>query len=216
MRGGRTMLRTTCPNISVITNFGCRAKCWYCVWNSHKLQNMRHPTDWRKLQKFLWINKKKGKVSVSGGGDPLYEYKNRIEWWNKFFEITQDLDMSVDVHTREKFKNKNFWTKNINRCVFSSDTLKPDIKHLTYLSQLTKVRITHLVTKNTTFRLIEDYLRFQDEIKCQFSIKELVNYNDGGMYRKLLKQYPEIFHLDTGDYNVYYMPDNRVRKTFLL
>lgn len=56
------------------------------------------------------------------------------------------------------------------------------------------LRITHLVTANTTFKLIEEYLNFQEKIR---------------------EKYPQIFYLDEGDYNVYYMPDNSIRTSFL-
>jgi len=208
------MLQTINPNISVITNFGCNAKCWYCIWKGHKLENVHPPTNWNKLKKFLCDNKEKGKVSVSGGGDSLYKYDKYAEWWDRFFEITKDLGMLVDVHTREKFRLAPFWEK-INRCVFSSDNIKDDIQYLKVLSELTKVRITHLVTADTTYELIEQYLKFQNEIKCQFTVKELIGYSDNGMYKKIREHYPEIFHLNAGDYNIYYMPDNSIRKSFI-
>jgi hypothetical protein len=28
-------------------------------------------------------------------------------------------------------------------------------------------------------------------------------------------KYPDIFHLDEGDYNIYYMPDNSIKTEFL-
>jgi len=208
------MLRTTSPNISVITNFGCRADCWYCIWKGHELEKVNQPTDWLKLEHFLNFHKRKGKVSVSGGGDSLYKYDLHKVWWDKFFDITKFLSMIVDVHTREKMQNDEFW-KNINKCVFSSDNLKDDIAHLEYLSARTQVRITHLVTANTTIEMIDQYLAFQNKINCQLTIKELVEYDDNGMYKKIRNKYPEIFHLDSGDYNIYYMPDNSIRTKFL-
>jgi hypothetical protein len=123
--------------------------------------------------------------------------------------------MLVDVHTREKFTHQSFWKKHINRCVFSSDKLEDDQEYLEYLSQLTKVRITHLVTADTTFEMIDDYLNFQERTGCQFTIKELVGYNDDGMYKKIREKYPNIYNLDTGDYNIYFMPDNSIRMNFL-
>lgn len=209
------MLRSTCTNISVITNFGCRANCWYCIWKGHELEHTNFPTDWGKLETFLYKYKDKKKVSVSGGGDCLYKYDQYVGWWIKFFEITSHLNMLVDVHTREKFSHQNFWKNHINRCVFSSDLLEEDKEFIIYLSYFTKVRITHLVTSNTTFKMIDDYLRFKNLINCQFTIKELVKYNDNGMYKKIKKRYPEIYYLDNGDYNIYYMPDNSVRTSFL-
>jgi hypothetical protein len=209
------MLRTTSPNISVITNFGCRADCWYCIWKGHKFENVNEPTNWDKLRKFIYDNKDKNKVSVSGGGDCLYRYDLYVGWWIKFLEMTNDLNMLVDVHTREKFMHNSFWRKHINRCVFSSDKLSDDKEYLEYLSQLCKIRITHLVTADTTFEMIEEYLDFQKQINCQFTIKELIGYDDNGMYKSIRNKYPEIYYLDEGDYNIYYMPDNTITDTFL-
>jgi ABC-type glycerol-3-phosphate transport system substrate-binding protein len=209
------MLRTISPNISVITNFGCRAKCWYCIWKGHELEKVNQPTDWAKLTQFLSKNKNKGKVSVSGGGDSLYKFDTYNTWWENFLLIANSLNLIVDVHTREKLRNQDSFWHRINRCVFSSDKIQDDMEYLEYLSTLTKIRITHLVTADTTFELIDKYLEFQNKINCQFTIKELINYSDNGMYKKIREKYPNIFNLDAGDYNIYYMPDNSVRTTFL-
>lgn len=202
-------------NISVITNFGCRANCWYCIWKGHKLENVNEPTDWIRLEKFLNDNVQKGKVSLSGGGDCLYKYNKHAEWWDKFFRLVGSLNMLVDVHTREKFTDIHFWKK-INRCVFSSDNLEEDKEYLEFLSSVTKIRITHLATANTTFGMVDEYLGFQKRIGCQFTIKQLVGYDDGGVYDNLKKLYPSMFYLDKGDYNIYYMPDNNIYEEFLL
>ena len=208
------MLRTASPNISIITNFGCRANCWYCIWKGHELQYTNQPTDWDKLYRFLTYHEGKGKVSISGGGDCLYKYDQYARWWKRLFELTTSLGMLVDVHSREKFRYNMFWKK-INRCAFSSDVLSEDIEYLKYLCQLTNVRITHLVTANTTFELIDSYLEFQIKSGCQLTIKELVGHSDDGMYQKIRAKYPEIYNLDKGDYNIYYMPDNSIRSSFL-
>lgn len=65
-------IHTMTKNISIITNFGCRAKCWYCIWKGHPYEKVQLETDWNKLEQFLYQNRDKGKVSVSGGGDCLY------------------------------------------------------------------------------------------------------------------------------------------------
>lgn len=208
------MLRPTRPNISIITNFGCRANCWYCIWKTHPLRDVQLETDWEKLRSFLVKYQDRGKVSVSGGGDCLYRYDQYVGWWKRLFEETSDLQMLVDVHTREKFTHQRFWRR-INRCVFSSDNLSDDEEYLEYLARLTKLRITHVVTKNTTDKMIEEYLGFQERTGCQFTIKELVGHDDDGRYKEIRKKYPEIFYLDEGDYNIYYMPDNTIREKFL-
>jgi hypothetical protein len=225
------MLRTVSPNISIITNWGCRANCWYCIWKEHELEHVNEPTRWGKLGKFLYDNKEKKKVSISGGGDPLYKFWVNSLWWDKLLHTTSKLDMKVDIHTREVFDFDSFW-KRINRCVISSDRLTIEQKlYFRYLLSLTKLRITHVVTANTTFEMIDEYLLFQKEYnkmevvgtkqafwfvpRCQFTIKELSGHDDNGMYKKIREKYPDIYYLDDGDYNIYYMPDNSIRTEFI-
>ncbi len=203
-------------NISIITNFGCHSDCWYCIWKGHKLENVCEETDWNKLTNFLVKYQEKKKVSISGGGDCLYESEKYAEWWNKLFNITEELDMLVDVHTREKLWNNFFWEAHINKCAFSSDKLMDDIDYLSWLCCYTQVRITHLVTADTTTTLIAEYLRFQARTGCQLTIKELIGHDDNGMYKIIRNEFPEIYHLDEGDYNIYYMPDNTISKKFLI
>lgn len=218
-------------NISIITNFGCRANCWYCIWKGHKLQNVNPPTDWNKLDQFLEKYKSKGKVSLSGGGDCLYKFSEHLEWWSKFLNLIESKKLKLDIHTREKVDCLiPYWSKffkQINRVVFSSDHLDivnkntdnnygmSDRQYLKWLSDLTKVRIVHLVTKNTSFGMIDDYIEYTKMYGMQFTIKHLVGYDDCDMYDLILEKYPYLFHLDDGDYNIYYMPDNTEQTKFL-
>jgi len=201
-------------NISIITNFGCRTNCWYCIWKEHRLKDVQLETDWDKLYKFIKANQHKGKLSVSGGGDCLFNFEKYREWWNKLFKICNELKIQVDVHSREKFYDMNFWQK-INRCVASSDFLKDDIEYFKWLRQYSKLRITHVVTEFSTIELIKEYLDFCVKYDCQFTIKELVGYNDNGNYKLFKQQYPSLFALEAGDYNIYYMPDNSITHKFL-
>jgi len=218
-------LNTQCPscfssntksklNISVITNFGCQTDCWYCIWKVHRLKDVALETDWEKLEKFLTQYKNKGKVSVSGGGDCLYRYDEYEDWWNKFFNICGQLDMLVDVHSRQVFHNDDFWRK-VNRVVVSSDFLVEDLEYFRYLSELTKMRIVHVVTEFSTINGVQEYLDFQKESGCQFTIKPLSNYDDKGMFKKVRETFPDIYFLEEGDYNIYFMPDNTVTDCFM-
>lgn len=204
-------------NISIITNFGCAANCWYCVWKQHPLrqhfQNVEN-TDWKKLENFLKTHKHKNKVSISGGGDPLYQFTENQIWWEQLINLCKKHNLLIDIHTREKLKNDNFW-KFINRCSFSSDQLKNDIQYLKYLTTLTKTRITHVVTSQTKPINIEEYINFCTSFNAQFTLKELFKFNDHQRYQQLKNQYPNLFYLDHNDYNLYYMPNNTITTKFL-
>jgi len=171
-------------------------------------------TNWEKLTRFLYTFKYLGKVSISGGGDPLYNYDENIDWWNRLFKITKSLNMLVDVHSRTGFYIDNFWHR-INRCVVSSDNPQYDYNYFEYLARHVRLRITHVVTKQTTDEKIDKYLKIQEDLFCQFSIKQLVGYDDGGRYEEIKIKYPQIPAIDKGDYNIYYMPDNNITYNFL-
>ena len=73
---------------------------------------------------------------------------------------------------------------------------------------MTKLRITHLATSHTNFKLIGEFIKFQKSVDCQFTIKELVGYCDNGIYKKIKEKYNKFYFIDDEDYNIYYMPNN--------
>lgn len=204
----------TNPNISIITNFGCKSGCWYCVWKTHPLKDVKLETDWDKLYTFLETYKDKKKFSISGGGDCLNEYSKYKEWWDKIFEISRNLDMLVDVHSRERLYETSFWSK-VNRCVVSSDVPNDCFAYLLWLRYFTKIRIVHVITHMTTEDMFNTYIDHSKYFKCQLTFKKLVGHDDKYKYEYFKNKYPEQFFLDEGDYNIYYMPDNTIQSKFL-
>ena len=210
------MLWTISPNISIITNWGCRRNCWYCVWEKHPLKNVCLDTDWEKLEGFLKMYQYKGKVSISGGGDSLFKFEEKKHWWNNLFKLCNKYKLKIDIHTREKLYNRSFWEK-INKCVLSCDVLSNDISFFNYILNITKLRITKVITYETTDKNIEDFIDFCKVNKCELTFKELYGfeYKHNKRYKEIKAKYPQCFYLDTGDYNIYYMPDNSITDKFL-
>lgn len=207
-------------NISIITNFGCTRNCRYCVWKNHVFSNIKDSTDWNNLKKFLTEFCNKGKVSVSGGGDPLYYFdinneKIGWEWFNSLFAITEQLDMKVDIHTRVKYYNEEFWRK-INRVNFSVINLYSAIDFLKWLNQYTKVRIVYVIEEYTEDKYIEMLIDFCKNNNMQLTLKQLYGQNDKGKYKYFKKKYTNVFFLDHDDYNLYYMPNNLVYDKFII
>jgi len=200
--------------ISIVTNWGCRAGCWYCIWKQHPLKDVCLPMDWEKLERFLASHKEVGKLSVSGGGDCLYRIAELGDWWDRVRALCQKYNLKLDVHTRERLYDYGFW-RQINQAVISSDHLADDKEYLDYLSGNCGLRVTHVVTKKTSIDLIEQYVKYAKDNGVKFTVKKIVGYDDGGMYDLVKAKFPDLFYLDPGDYNLYYMPNNEVWKVFL-
>lgn len=84
--------------MSVITNFGCHYSCPYCIVKNNNLQipkstieGLDSLDDEIKKNQCNW-------VSISGGGDPLWNLENNIEWYKKFFDITLG-KVKTELHT---------------------------------------------------------------------------------------------------------------------
>lgn len=92
---------------SIITDFGCKTGCEYCIWKKHSLYDEKHEKFmssifnehyWEKI-KFLFRNSKK--VDITGGGDPFCNFKSNV---SKLFydRLTREIESSnvmISVHT---------------------------------------------------------------------------------------------------------------------
>ena len=209
--------------ISIITNFGCDNSCSYCIWKNHRLKDEKQPTDWESLYLFLEQNQEKGWVSVSGGGDPLYQRKKHQYWWDVLLSITEYLKLKVSVHTRSHCCDLSFW-KRVDKCVFSIDHLS-ELSYIDWLWEETKVlfqiRLVHVVQATTSDDFIYELYDACYPRGFGVTLKEMVGCSDSGRYQQLKNSNirtvcPSLFFLDQGDYNIYYMPDNRIYHKFLL
>lgn len=71
--------------LSVITNFGCHYKCPYCIVKNNNLHISVSTLEGLDGLRDALKKHNSTIVSISGGGDPLYEYEKHIDWYRKFF-----------------------------------------------------------------------------------------------------------------------------------
>lgn len=91
---------------SIILNFpdgenahGCRCKCSYCNWKTHPLaQDLIYP-DFNMLDKYLKGHS--GFVTISGGGDPLYNLDKNLGRLAMLIEYLYERRFFVRIITRE-------------------------------------------------------------------------------------------------------------------
>lgn len=85
--------------ISVITNFGCHYTCPYCIVRNNNLHIPKSTVEGLdNLEKEIRRNNCKW-ISLSGGGDPLWNFKYNLEWYAKFYMIALRTHMHTEVHT---------------------------------------------------------------------------------------------------------------------
>lgn len=91
--------------LSILTNFGCHWGCRYCVYreNGINIKTTDYRTfGWKELEEQLKKHKEE-LISISGGGDPLYDYDKNIqrskEFYNKLFFLLDKYDCHLELHT---------------------------------------------------------------------------------------------------------------------
>lgn len=220
----RFLLKANRLGFSVITNFGCNENCWYCVWkNNHKLIDVKtsvSSTNWVKLRELIkWYPG--GKVNISGGGDPLYDYENNRGWWTRLFKITKELNKLVDIHTRQTEISDEI-VKNVNKLVLSFDKLQTIKKNIVNIP-VENIRLVKVVTADTTLDELNEIISFGFQNGYQLTFKELYGFSDDNKFQKLRRELRrktdlmrrKVRFLKQADYNVYFMPDNRLYSKFI-
>lgn len=206
--------------LSIITNFGCNEGCDYCIWKNHKLSKCKTSittTNWQDLKQAI---KGQPRISISGGGDPLFNLKNNLDWWERLYSIKsiKTGKTIIDLHTA-KIASKNFLERfKINKYVFHLKNPN-DLHQINELMLLpfNKLRIVLVADKKYTEH---DYMMLAKELlpyNIQFSIRQKVVNNEAiEIMTDFLKKEISWKYIKQGDYNTYFMPNNKVYDKFLI
>jgi len=203
-----------CVGASIITNFGCDTNCSYCIWNKHPLKSVyttQQNTDWDALKTFVSGYRK---ISISGGGDPFYNYKTNKPWYDSLFDNYSGL---VDVHTSKILPNNTL--KRFNKIVLHC-SYNRFISELSNIQNINNpLRLVFVITPYLTKNQIYDIIEKGRGINCQISFRELYstqdNLDDIHYYIKGFETDSQIKLVKQADYNKYFMPDNIVWDRFM-
>ena len=210
--------------LSILTNFGCHWGCRYCVYreNGIKIPQTNYLTfGWNELEQQLKLHKGE-LISISGGGDPLYNYQsnNNKLFYSKLFTLLEKYNCKLELHTSMLIEA--FPYNKCERVVFHL-TMPTQISlinnRLFDLSKL--VRVVYVVQDYYNERLINQIVEFvQDENNAvdELSFRQMINKNNQPEYycHDYLKHghMKNWYYIEQCDYNDYFV-NNHIEKEYL-
>lgn len=209
--------------LSILTNFGCHFGCSYCVYreNGINIPKTYHETfGWYELEEEL--KKHKGElVSISGGGDPLYNYGNytSIKFYDKLFLLLERYKCKLEMHT--SIINPEFDYSQCDRVVFHM-TMPNQINTLEsmangksvglYLPDI--VRVVYVVQEYYSKRLIRQIVKEVNNANWinELSFRQMIDKNGDTTYHlhDYLKEghKKDWYYIEQADYNEYFVKDH--------
>ena len=199
--------------LSVITNFGCHWTCPYCIVRNNNI-DIPHTTingldelenEYRK-NNCNWI-------SVSGGGDHLFNLEANRDWYERFLNIAINLNANIEMHTSITFDSKNLtdriWQPKIwDRIVYHLNTYTQLYSIKRHRNEI--VRVVFVVDETFTPELIHKIANFVEnstEID-ELSYRQMVdsNYEATHYCEEFLKagHQQKWWYITQCDYNLYY------------
>lgn len=212
--------------LSILINFGCHFGCSYCVYRDNKINIPFTHIDtfgWNQLEEEL--KKHIGEeVSISGGGDPLYNYNNKEVkmFYSKLFLLLNKYDCKLELHT--SIFNPHFPYENCERVVFHF-TMPNQIKMLYYRTSLVslpdKVRVVFVVQEHYSEHFVQEIVKEVKESSSEItelSFRQMIKADgtiDYTLYDYLKEGHmKDWYYIEQQDYNEYFVQDH-IEKEYL-
>ncbi len=199
--------------LSVITNFGCHYTCPYCIVKNNNLKIPKTTLTGLDCLANAIENNRCNCVSFSGGGDPLFNWREHTDWWDKALAICFRYNCWMELHT-SYFNENPYFCSAFNRIVFHCRSIS-DLYKIYHHDRHQYNRAVFVVTSDMTeedVTAIADYVENSDDID-ELSFRQLVgdNYETKYYLHDFLKagHKKRWYYIEQNDYNVYYA-ENRV------
>lgn len=194
--------------LSIITNFGCHWKCHYCIV---KNTGISVPQTTIESLDNLWNAVQKTNaniISLSGGGDPLFEYEKHTDYYNRLFDFSKSNGIPIEMHT-SYINDRNFPYEKCLRVVYHCHSLQ-DMKNITRHGHEI-IRAVFVVTKDFTYERIEEIAGYvnSSSVIDELSFRQMIdeNYQTTDYCREYLKKghKKNWWYIEQGDYNLYFV-----------
>jgi organic radical activating enzyme len=215
-------------NLSILTNFGCLYSCEFCISSSQNSKNgyrfkLQDARDIRNLLK----SGKYERLSISGGGDPLYIYNKDIILLYKFIIKNSDkFNIHLSFHTNfdePPIRIRKLLNRYLINFVISVHKEDWDRKFFKWSEEgyySKNLRFAYVIGYNSNdLEIIESMLKYLPQ-DAKLTLKQL----DGTILeeipniqkiRELIRDNQRCIILESGEYNTYYnLKDNKIYDKF--
>lgn len=196
--------------MSIITNFGCHGKCPYCIVRENGIDVPETTLEGLDSLLTRYVENDCNFISLSGGGDPLHEFRQHMDYYMKLFKLTRALDIPLEMHTSYLDAGFAFPVEEFSRVVYH-------LRDINKLNNVDKfgmeiVRVVFVVTEEMTVKDIDYIQMFVEESDkiSELSFRQMVGPNFETQYwlHDYLKQGHEEgkwHYIEQNDYNLYYV-----------
>lgn len=198
--------------VSIITNFGCHYTCPECIVrnNGLKMSETDNFSTQEPLNKVLCKERPEW-VSVSGGGDPLFHWKDHWSFYEGLFHTAERRNVKLEMHTSylpDSPEVQDFPLNWFERVVYHVHKFD-DLLHVKRkFGEI--VRVVFVVDDNMTEQdvlFIAGYVAGSKEID-ELSFRQRVdeNYKETYHLHDLLTEYHKKLwcYITQCDYNIYF------------
>jgi organic radical activating enzyme len=201
--------------LSIITNFGCHYACPYCIVKNNNIDVPKTTIEGLgSLKKAIYENDI-NIVSISGGGDPLYEFHKNYMWYQELVKILFELQIPFEMHT--SYINSSFPVWLCKRVVYHLSCKKQLATIRKYANEIVRAVfvVTDDMTENDIFEIAE-YVKKSNQID-ELSFRQRVDKNYKVTYHlhDILKSghKKDWWYIEQCDYNLYYA-ENKVYEKY--
>lgn len=193
--------------LSIITNFGCHFSCPYCIVKNNHIDIT--PTSIKSLRTLRAAIEfeQADIVSVSGGGDPLFEYPKNAKYYKFLFRLLKGINVPLEMHT--SYINSTFPYEKCYRVVYHCHSVEQlsDIRR--YGDEI--IRVVFVATKDITIEKIDQIAKFvkESDVIDELSFRQMVDVDY--KVRNYCHEYLKAGHKDLwwyieqSDYNPYFV-----------
>lgn len=193
--------------LSIITNFGCHFSCPYCIVKNNHIDVPETTIESLEMLKDAVKAEGANIISVSGGGDPLFNYLEHAFYYYRLFELCHEMNIPLEMHT--SYINSPFPYMRCHRVVYHCRSLRDLEKVRKYGNEI--VRVVFVVTEEFTHDLIDEieaFVRYSSSID-ELSFRQMVDkdYRVTHHCEEYLKSghKKRWWYIEQGDYNTYFV-----------